>query len=289
MKDRTEYILFIALSYFLRIIGIKLSRKFAYILTLLFYYLIPIRKKTVLENLKIAFPQKSISELKYLALKSYHNFCISMVEILLMPYLSKEKVASLVELKNSDLLLQKYNQGNGLIVLAAHFSNWEYIAASIPLQINVPVYIVVKNQRNPFVNDWINKARTKWGNKVIPLGVSIRTTYSVLKNKDILAMIADQRGPEDGLKLEFFGRLTSVFTGPAILSLKTNAPLLYLIPIRRPDYSYFAEVYQVDQSNLPEDFDEKVKVLSERMIKYLEKIITQYPEQWLWMHRRWKH
>lgn len=289
MKDRIEYILFISLSFLLRLMGLQLSRKFAYLLALLFYYIIPIRKKTVFENLNIAFPNKSYDEKKEIAFKSYLSFCISMVEILILPYLSKDKVQTLIEIKNLDTVKEKYKEGNGVIVLAAHFGNWEYIAASGALQINTPFNIVVKNQRNGYVNDWMNKARTRWMNKVIPLGVSIRTTFSVLKNGQILAIVADQRGPEDGLKIEFFGKKTSVFTGPAVLSLKTGAPLLFGIPIRRNDYSYFAEIYEIDRSNLPDNFDDQVKVLCERMFKYLEEIITKYPEQWLWMHKRWKH
>ena len=289
MKDRIEYLLFISLSLLLRIMGFNLSRKFAYLLALIFYYIIPIRKKTVFENLDIAFPEKSFEEKKKIAFSSYHSFCISMVEILILPYLSEQKVKSLIDLFNSEILTKKYKEGNGVIVLSAHFGNWEYIAASVSLQIDIPFNIVVKNQRNGFVNDWMNRARTKWMNKVIPLGVSIRSAYSILKSGQILAIVADQRGPEDGLKLDFFGKRTSVFTGPAVLSLKTGAPILFGIPIRKPDYSYFAEVVEIDQSNLPEDFDEKVKVISERMIKYLEEIIRKYPEQWLWMHKRWKH
>jgi len=289
LKDRIEYILFITLSLLLRVIGLNLSRKFAYLLALFFYYLIPIRKKTVFENLNIAFPNKSLKDKKEIAFKSYHSFCLSMVEILVLPSLSEEKVKSLIQLNNSELLLKRYKEGNGVIVLSAHFGNWEYIAASVSLQINVPFNIVVKNQRNGFVNDWMNRVRTKWINKVIPLGVSIRTTYSVLKSGQILAIVADQRGPEDGLKIEFFGKKTSVFTGPAVLSLKTGAPLLFGIPIRKPDYSYFAEVYEIDRSNLPENFDDQVKVLCERMIRYIEEVIIKYPEQWLWMHKRWKH
>lgn len=289
MKDRIEYILFTGLSFLLRLMGLNLSRKFAYLLALLFYNLIPIRKKTVFENLDIAFPDKSFEEKSKIAFKSYLSFCISMVEILILPYLSKEKVQTLVEIKNLDLVKKKYDEGNGVIVLSAHFGNWEFIAASGSLQVNIPFNIVVKNQRNKYVNDWMNRARTRWINKVIPLGVSIRTTFSVLKNGEILAIVADQRGPEDGLKIEFFGKKTSVFTGPAVLSLKTGAPLLFGIPIRRPDYSYFAEICEIDRSNLPDDFDNQVKVLCERMLKHLEEIIVKYPEQWLWMHKRWKH
>lgn len=289
MKDRIEYILFISLSFLLRLLGLHLSRKFAYLLALLFYYLIPIRKKTVFENLDIAFPNKSHEEKTKIAFKSYLSFCISMVEILILPYLSKEKVQALTEIKNIDIIKEKYNEGNGVILLAAHFGNWEYIAASGSLHLNIPFNIVVKNQRNRYVNDWMNKVRTKWKNNVIPLGVSIRATFSVLKNGQILAIVADQRGPEDGLKIDFFGKKTSVFTGPAVLSLKTGAPLLFGIPIRRSDYSYFTEIYEIDRSDLPDNFDDQVKILCERMFKYLEEIIAKYPEQWLWMHKRWKH
>jgi KDO2-lipid IV(A) lauroyltransferase len=243
----------------------------------------------VFENLEIAFPDKTAEEKKKIAFRSYHSFCISMVEILLLNFLTEEKVKSLVPLNNSKLLIERYNEGRGVIVLSAHFGNWEYVAASVSMQVDIPFNIIVKNQRNGFVNNWINKARTKWNNRVIPLGVSLRTAYSVLKNGNILAIVADQRGPEDGLKLEFFGKKTSVFTGPAVLSLKTGAPLIFGIPIRRADFSYFAEAYEIDRSNLPENFDEQVKVLSERMIKYLEEIIRKYPEQWLWLHKRWKH
>jgi KDO2-lipid IV(A) lauroyltransferase len=135
----------------------------------------------------------------------------------------------------------------------------------------------------------MNNYRTKWDNEVIPLGPSIRNVYSVLLNKGILAMVADQRGPEDSIKLEFFGRKTSVFTGPAILSLKSNAPLIFGITIRQKDFSYKAYLNEISRDNLPEDYNGKVKVLSERILRHLEDFIRQYPEQWLWMHKRWKH
>jgi KDO2-lipid IV(A) lauroyltransferase len=289
LKDRIEYIAFILLSYFLRVIGLKLARKFAFFLALLFYNLIPIRKKTVFENLDIAFPEMSFSKKKKIAFQSYYNFCISVVEILLLPYLSKEKVKTLVKTDKVEFLKRKYEEKKGLILISAHFSNWEYIAASVSLQMEIPFNIIVKNQRNRFVNDWLNMARTKWINKVIPLGLSIRNAFNILKNGEILAVVADQRGPEEGLKLKFFGKETSVFTGPAVLSLKTGAPIVFGIPIRLNDFNYIAEIYELDMSNLPDDFNSQVKEICQRMVRFLEEIISKYPEQWLWMHKRWKH
>jgi KDO2-lipid IV(A) lauroyltransferase len=135
----------------------------------------------------------------------------------------------------------------------------------------------------------MNRVRTRWTNEIVPLGVSIRNIYSVLLNKGIVAMVADQRGPEESIKLEFFGRRTSVYTGPAILSLKMNVPIIYGITIRQPDFRYELELIEISRVDLPENYDDKVKVLSERMLKYLEDVIRKYPDQWFWMHKRWKH
>ncbi len=289
MKDLFEYILFISFSYLFRITGLKTARKFANILAFIFFYLIPVRKKTVFENLTIAFPKLSQKDRNKIAYGSYKSFAISIIEILYLPWMKDSEIKAAVEIKNLDLITEKNKLGNGVILLSAHFGNWEYIAASASLQLNKKFFIIVKNQRNKFVNDWMNRMRTQWLNEVVPLGVSVRNIYSVLRNNGIAAMVADQRGPEEGLKLEFFGKKTSVYTGPAVLSIKTGAPILFGIPVRQKDFSYKAELVEIDKSNLPEDSDEKIKIVSERMIRYLEKMISENPEQWLWMHRRWKH
>lgn len=241
------------------------------------------------DNLNIAFPNLSNSEKKKIAFGSYLSFAISLVEILYLPWMTESQMKNSVAIENLELIEEKNKLGNGVILLSAHFGNWEYIAASASLKLNKKFHIIVKNQRNKYVNDWMNKMRTRWLNEVVPLGVSVRNIYSVLKNNGIAAMVADQRGPEEGLKLDFFGKKTSVYTGPAVLALKTGAPVIFGIPVRQKDYTYKSTLAELDKTNLPDDEEEKVKVLTERMIKYLEKIISEHPEQWLWMHRRWKH
>ena len=289
MKNVLEYILFIGLSNFCRIIGLNLSRKFSSVLAFIFYYFIPIRRDVTIDNLKHAFPDYSEKKIKEIAYGSYKSFCIALVEILYLPWMNFEQIKKVVTCSNANLITKKADEKNGVILLAAHFGNWEYAAVSIAAQINEKVSVIIKPQRNPYVTKWMNKARTRWTNEVVPLGISIRSIYAVLKEKGIVAMAADQRGPEENIKLEFFGRKTSVLTGPAVLSLKTNAPILYGIPIRQPDYSYFVNIEEISKENLPDDFDEKVKELSIRLLKYIEDIIRKYPEQWLWMHKRWKH
>jgi Kdo2-lipid IVA lauroyltransferase/acyltransferase len=102
-------------------------------------------------------------------------------------------------------------------------------------------------------------------------------------------MIADQRGPEDSIKLEFFGRKTSVLVGPAVLSLKTGAPLIFGITVRQKDYSYKMNIVEINKDDLPDENNDKIEELSRRHLYYLESVIRENPEQWLWMHNRWKH
>lgn len=289
LKNRIEYILFITFSLFFRAIGLYLSRRFSVLIAFFFYYLVPIRKNVTISNLLYAFPDLSSKQINKIAFGCYKSFAITLTEILFMPSISKTQMQEMVKCKNRELILEKLLQNKGLILLSAHFGNWEFIANSVALQINKKLTVVVKPLRNDFVSEWMNKMRTKWINEVVPLGVSIRQIYSELKNKNIVAMVADQRGPENSIKLDFFGRKTSVLVGPAVMSLKTGAPMIYGIAIRQKDYSYKTELIEISRENLPDDEEGKIEELSRRHILYLESVIRQYPEQWLWMHNRWRH
>ena len=289
MRNLLEYICFLFLSKLIMLWGINNSRKFSSVLAIFFFYIVPIRKFTTIENLKIAFPDLNDDGIKKIAYKSYKSFCTTLIEILHMPAMTNDEIKKQVNCMNSELIKNKYDEHKGVILLSAHFGNWEYVATSVAAQLNLPFSVVVKAQRNPYVTKWLNKMRVKWNNKIIPLGISIRQTYEILKNKNIVAMVADQRGPEEAIKVRFFGRDVSVHTGPAILALKTGAPILYGIPVRKTDYFYETTMTEISTDDLPESYKDKIKEVSQRHMSYLETYIRRYPEQWLWMHKRWKY
>jgi len=289
MKNRIEYILFILFSWCSRLFGLNLSRKFATVLALLFFYLIPIRKKVVFNNLKIAFPENDFQTNKKLAFKIYLSFAITLVEILYLPYINKQELVNSVECTNPELIVKKYKDGKGVILLSSHYGNWEFVAISVAIQIQLPFSVIVKPLRNPLVYEWMNKTRTKFGNEVVPLGISIRKTYQTLKEKKIVAMVADQRGPAEGVRVDFFEKKVSAYTGPAALALKTGVPLICGIPVRQKGYKYKVDLVEISQQNLPDGDEEKILEISQRYTSYLEKIIRDNPEQWLWMHNRWKY
>ncbi|QQS36886.1 MAG: lysophospholipid acyltransferase family protein [Ignavibacteriales bacterium] len=289
MKNILEYILFILLANFYSLIGLKTARRFAPMISRFFFFIIPIRRKTVIENLTNAFPEYSSDKIKTIAYESYKSFSLALVELFCVKKMSRQELENAVNCPGRNLINEKYDDGKGLILLSAHFGNWEYVALSVSAQVKKTFNVVVKSQRNPYVNNWMNDIRTKWENKIIPLGASIRQVYSALKDKKIVAMVADQRGPVDGIRVNFFGRKVSVYPGPAILAIKTGAPIIYGLTVRQKDQNYFTELVEIDTQNLSGTEDEKVTELCQRHMSYLESMIRKYPEQWLWMHKLWKY
>ncbi|HED07967.1 MAG TPA: hypothetical protein ENI57_07620 [Ignavibacteria bacterium] len=289
MQNILEYFLFISFSYLFKILGLKLSRKVSVIIALFFYYIIPIRKETVLQNLKYAFPDYTQEKIKKISYENYKSFAVTFTEIMYLPHISRKKLIENVECVNLNILKKRYEEGNPIILLTAHFGNWEYMATSTGVQLNLLLNVVIKNQRNPYVTKWLKKNRTRFGNSVIPMGIQIRKVYQKLKEKQIVIMAADQRGDEDSIRVNLFGRSTSVFPGPATLALKTNAVIICAIPVRQKDKKYKIVFEELNIDNLPEELEDKKVEICQRYTSYLQKIIEKNPEQWLWMHKRWKH
>ena len=258
-------------------------------LAFIFYYFIPIRKETVISNLKIAFPEYNEKEIRKIAFCTYKSFAITLIEILCFPSLSGKKAASLVEFTDLELVKKRYSEKKGVIILSAHFGNWELEGAAFTHVTGISMAGVAKYQRNPYVTKWLEDARTKLGNKVIYMGVSVRQIYAELKSGGIIALVADQRADQDAIRVDFFGRSTTVYAGPAVMALKLKSPMFMIVPIRQKDYKYIVNPVEISFDDLPESEEEKIVEISRRHTKLLESIIREHPEQWLWMHKRWKY
>jgi KDO2-lipid IV(A) lauroyltransferase len=289
VKNKLEYIFFYLFAKIFQLLGLKFSRRLASVVALIFFYLVPIRKSTVISNLAIAFPYLSEEKIKNISFKVYKSFSIFLIEILVFPKYQSKIFDNELEFSEPDLVINKFNEGKGLIILSAHFGNWELIPPAIGVRLRLNGLTIVKPLRNPYVDKWMNNLRRRFGNEVIPLGISLRKTYQALKEKKMIGIAADQRGPEEGVKVKFFNTEVPVYGGPSVLSLKTGAPILSLLAVRQNDFKYKIIVKEIDKSDLPENFDDAVVELTQRHTKHLENMIRKYPEQWFWMHKKWKH
>jgi KDO2-lipid IV(A) lauroyltransferase len=256
----------------------------------LFFYVIPIRKKVVIRNLSFAFPDKNQSEIKQLALQNYISIAISFLEISLFGNMSKEQVLNLSEKVDFTEVLNSGSEKKGQILLTAHFGNWELGALLVGLNMNKCVTVLAKDQKNKLVAGRLREMRERFGNREVYLGVAVRELYKTLLNGNPIGVVADQRAPKSiGIKVEFFGRETYVFSGFGNLALKLHAPIFILLITRQSDGKYKILFEEISYDNLPDDKDGAIQILTQRYISILEANIRKHPEQWFWMHNIWKH
>ncbi len=188
-----------------------------------------------------------------------------------------------------DLTEKVYSRGKGIVYMSGHFGNWELTALATAHFTGYPVTIIVQNQRNRLVNKVINQYRCIWGNSVVTMESSVREVLRQLSQGKTVAMLADQSAPMEGLFVPYFGRPAATHQGPAIFSLRTGAPIVMGLLIRKENGKYELIFEEVRTDDLKEYNDENVAELTRRHVALLEKYVRMYPDQWLWMHRRWKH
>jgi KDO2-lipid IV(A) lauroyltransferase len=289
LKNKFEFFVLLFLVKVLNIFGFKKARITAYFVAFVIYYLIPLRKNIVLNNLKIAFPELDDRKIKKLSFGVYYNIAITIIEIFCLPGLKLEELTSKISCQDLNIIKEKLALNKGLIFLTAHFGNWELGASWMGVQLGQPMHVVAKAQKNSYVNVWLDRMREKFGNKVVPLGISIRNIYKEINNKNIIGIVGDQRGSMEGIRVKFFNRNTAVYPGTAVLALRTGVPVVVVLIARQKDFQYKACVELICTDDLAGDEQSKIIEFNQRYMSILEKYIRLYPEQWFWMHNIWKY
>lgn len=268
---------------------LKSAQRMGKLLGDLAFRILSSRRRVTLDNLRHAYPEKSLPDLMNIARGAFHNYGISLIELLWFPNFTDESLTSFVTVKNPGVLKSAAAQGKGMVLLSGHFGNWEMIVFAISWQTKIPVSIIVQAQNNKLVDGLINRHRCLRGNRTIPMGMSIREILRTLQQGGVIGIAPDQSGPMEGVFVKFFGRLVATHQGPAAFALRTGAPMCMGFIVRKADGTYEVTVEEVSTDNLHGSEDERVIEVTRRHTELLERYIRMYPDHWLWMHRRWKH
>ncbi|MGH2566739.1 MAG: lysophospholipid acyltransferase family protein [Bacteroidota bacterium] len=284
-----EYFLFQLLGFVVRLVPLRTVQKVGASAGELLYAAVGFRKTITLENLRQAFPEKPLQELDRIARTAFRSVGTSLFEFLWFPRFLPDQIRETVRIENPDLIKEIHGRGKGIILLTAHFGNWELLALGLHVELGIPIHIIVKPQSNDLVDKRINRWRTLWGNKVVPMGVAVREILRALQDGGVVGIVADQSAPKESLTVEFFGRQVPTYEGPAVFSLKTGAPMMIGFAIRQPDGTYRSTFEEVPTDDLRMHSAENVAELTRRHVRITERYIRLYPGQWMWMHKRWKH
>ncbi|MFA6469784.1 MAG: lysophospholipid acyltransferase family protein [Bacteroidota bacterium] len=289
MQNHIEYFFFRILFAFIRLFRFRTVQQMGSAFGGIIFTAIGLRKKLVLDNLRHAYPEKSKEEIYSIARASYRNLFTAYFEIMYMDKLSEEEIRRDISFPDADKINELLKRGKGLIILTGHFGNWELCALSVPLLVPQKYTVVVQIQRNPFINEFMRHMRSRFGTKLVVMERALRESLRALSNNEAVALIADQSGPESGIYTNFFGRPASTHQGPAVFQVRSGAPMILVMLIREGIEKFRIELEEIDTNGLTGTDADKMQEITNRHVQALERYIRRYPEQWLWMHKRWKH
>ncbi|MEO8446586.1 MAG: hypothetical protein ABI528_03780, partial [bacterium] len=257
---------------------------------IIFFYLLPIRKKVAFDNLDLCFPEKDILWKKNIVKQNYINLGINLTEFLYLPKLNKKLLNSFIRFENQVLVAEGKRKNNGIFILSGHYSNWELMAYAYAKVYDDPLSIIAKVQASRGLNNKINEYRKLAGNDIIEIGFSLKNIFKKLMNNEAICFLIDQSAhPDYSVYIDFFGMKVPAFSGPAKIALRNRPELLIAYGVRSIDYSYTINFENVKYDDIQIENEDSVRLLTQRIQTMFEQVIRRYPGQWLWLHKRFKH
>ena len=291
MREKIEYILVKLLLGIAKIAPKWFIYRFFKILAILIYRIDRKRRLLTIENLSLAYPQKSEEEIEVLAKKVYTELSQTVAEILLMfvdrfdiddAIINKEEVLDyLARIKSSSK--------NGIIAMTAHFSNWELLAHFLAKH-GLPMLAVGREGNNRLIETHITTPfRQKYGNDTVFKKNAMIPMVKRLKQGGNVGILIDQKaGKNSSVITDFFGRPARTTLSIAVLKEKLDPLVMPLFIARVGEGKYKIVLNEPIEYNGDKTGDEKLKEMTSQYNAVMESVIRQYPEQWFWMHNRWR-
>ena len=238
--------------------------------------------KHLKQSLGIEYPAA-----EQLVRRSFRNTGKNLMEFMQLPRMSPETIHQLVTFEGREHIDRALDQGRGAIILTAHFGNWELLGASI-LANGYTIRGITRQLRSKRLDAIVSSYREKVGWQGIDRDRSIREVLRCLKRNELIAILADVDTRTQGIFVDFFGRPAYTPYSPVAFALKTGAAILPTFIIRQPDDSHRAVVEAPLLLQQGGEKEQDLLVNTQRFTKIIESYIRRYPEQWIWMHERWK-
>ena len=249
-------------------------------------YFFKYRFNVVIQNLKIAFPNKNITEIKILRDNFFKYFFNTIFEIIKSTNVSTRFIDQNIKINNPEILNTYLKENKSVILLSGHYNNWEWLGAKISTFYEPQFVAIYKKLNNKVFDIFIRNYRKKFGGEIVNMEDSYRYFIKNKNEQKIIGIIADQNPViNDKTKwIPFFNKKVPVYFGAENLAKKLNCPVLFCnMQFNNNKYTISFEVLS-DNPN-----ESSTGEITTKYFKLLEKQIKLQPERWLWSHRRWRH
>jgi len=289
MKQWLEYAFVWLILKKMELLPRRTARSYAAFVARLIFSLQPKLRKTADFNLRLAFPDWTDTQRKEVTRRMVRNLGWMAAEFARFPRLTKENIERVVILEGHENFLEGQRRGKGVLYLTGHIGAWELSSFAHALY-GYPLHYMARPLDNARLDTLVNKYRCLSGNRPIFKNESARVMLKILKDAGTVGILADQNTlPAEGVFVDFFGKLACTTSGLARVALHTDAAVV-------PGYAYWDETIhkyrlrfepQVDlirSGQVERDIFENTQLFT----KVIEAIIRKHPDQWVWVHQRWK-
>jgi len=238
-------------------------------------------------NLQMAYGESlSDGERRRLVEQVFIHFAKSLMEFLVGDGLSPDDLRRMVTLLGEEHLRWCVQQGKGTLIITAHYGNWEIAARYLTQCKGYVLNVVARDADDSATAVLVNRIREQGGYRVFPRGQAVRAVLQALKRNELVALLPDQNAGD--VFVPFFGRLAGTVAGPALLALRSGAPILPVFCTRQPDNTYLFEMLPPFVVQPSGDKERDVTDTMAHITALIEQQVRKYPSQWLWLHNRWK-
>ena len=286
IQNTVEILLVKGIAKLFQMISHRTAQKLGGALGVIFHDLLGIRRKHGVRELLKAFPDRSEAWAREIVREVYRHLGTLVAEFARIPVMTAEDLKKWLVIDGEEHIRKAAERGQGGIICAAHMGNWEFVGPWGSRRGYKPSY-VVGPQTNTRIDRFIDDLRRRQGIETIPTEVAAKGILRSLKNNRIIAFMVDQDARRAGIFIPFFGRLASTPRGPALLGLRLGSPLLTMTSFRDEAGRIHLTIRPVEYTPTG-DMERDVRGIMTSVTGVMEAAIREHPEQWLWLHRRWK-
>lgn len=288
MIDYLGYILVRFLSFILCILPLRLGLLLGRCLGMFAFMFNRKRGIIAYANLKAAFSsEKSPAEIKKIVRGVYRNLGQVLIEMLRFPVINKGYINKYISMNGFERIKEARSKNKGVITLTGHFGNWELLTL-VGGFVGFPLSVLAREQRHTRLNELLNSYRELAGCRVIKKGLATRHLIKALRSGEVVGMLADQDAGRLGTFVNFFGRPTSNHNGAFVFAQKTGAVVLPAFIVREKGPYHRIDVLESIELKDNADINKEIHFALQKFSNIFESYIRSNPEQWLWLHKRWK-
>ncbi len=281
------YYLLLPFLYFLSRLPSSLLYKLSDVLAFVLGKVLRYRKEVVYVNLKNSFPEKGKKEIEMLAKQFYTHLADRVVESIKCVTISEEEIQERVITENMELLNDYYDKGRHVVLMVGHIASWEFAGYKLSINSRFWNFAIVSKVSNKYFNQLVQDTRGKLGMHLVTMKDANLFFKKELPQLSVGAFISDQSPPTPSRAYwaTFLNQDTPFFTGAERYARQHNCVVIYPKIVQTSRGHYSARLHLITENPQTEAENR----ITEKFVRLLESHLREYPSDWLWSHKRWKH